>query len=143
VGEIGRSKPVEAYIGLGSNLGDRASFVASALKQLTLTKGIRVEAVSSVVDTEPVGPVSQPNFLNAVARIQTTLAPLELLERLLAIERELGRTRRERWGPRTIDLDILFYGDETFVHPQLAIPHPEIGNRPFIQSALRELGKPL
>jgi 2-amino-4-hydroxy-6-hydroxymethyldihydropteridine diphosphokinase len=131
--------PIIAYIGLGSNLGDRRAFLRQALDQLAATEHTRVAAVATVEETEPVGPIQQPKFLNTVARIETTLAPLDLLDRLLTIEQALGRVRKERWGPRTIDLDILTYGTEPYQHPRLTIPHPEIANRPFIQKAIHEI----
>src|SRR5437016_8268090 len=96
---------VFAYIGLGSNLGDRRAMIDGALDRL------KPRRVSTVVETEPWGRVDQPSFLNAVAEIETDLEPGLLLDRLLEIERGLGRVRREKWGPRTIDLDLLLYGD--------------------------------
>jgi 2-amino-4-hydroxy-6-hydroxymethyldihydropteridine diphosphokinase len=131
----------EVFIALGSNLGDRAAFLRQAIERMKETPDFSVEAVSTVMETRPVGPIPQPDYLNAVVRAKTKLPPLRLLERLLAIERELGRTRRERWGPRTIDLDILYYGDRQVNEPSLQVPHPEIGNRPFLLAGLRELGK--
>src|SRR5436190_13782230 len=96
---------VFAYIGLGSNLGDRRAMIAQALEQL------RPRRVSTIVETEPWGVAEQPRFLNAVAELETDLAPAELLDRLRDVERGLGRVRKEKWGPRTIDLDLLLYGD--------------------------------
>ncbi len=90
-------------------------------------------------ETLPIGP-AQSKYLNGVAAIETTLAPLGLLDRLQAIETRLGRVRTERWGPRMIDLDILFYGQETISHPRLTVPHPEIRQRDFVQRELKELG---
>jgi len=132
-----------AFIGLGSNLGDRETMIRAAVQKLGELAGTKVAALSSIVETKPVGPVKdQPDFLNAVAKIETSLKPLELLDRLLDIERSLGRTRGQRWGPRLIDLDLLLYGSETITHPRLSVPHPEIQRRPFIQAALAELGSP-
>jgi 3-methyl-2-oxobutanoate hydroxymethyltransferase len=114
--------------------------MAQALSQLEATPGISVQKVSRFVNTKPLGPVKQPDFLNAVVRIKTGLGPIALLDALLAIEQRLGRIRRKRWGPRTIDLDILYYGERTLDHPRLRVPHPEIQNRPFVLEGLREAG---
>jgi 2-amino-4-hydroxy-6-hydroxymethyldihydropteridine diphosphokinase len=131
---------VAVFIGLGSNLGDRKSNIFRALDLLRQNRDIQVREVSTLLETQPVGPVhDQPLFLNAVAAIETSLVPHELLAQLLSIEQRLGRVRRERWGPRNIDLDILVYGNERIDLPNLKIPHPEIKNRPFVQAGLREL----
>lgn len=131
---------VIAYIGLGSNLGNREGFIRQAIEWMAKTSGIRVIKVSSLVETKPIGPQNQPDFLNGVASIETRLTPIALLDCLQAMEDKLGRVREGRWGPRTIDLDILLYGDETIDLPRLKVPHPEIKNRPFVQEALKELG---
>jgi 2-amino-4-hydroxy-6-hydroxymethyldihydropteridine diphosphokinase len=129
-----------AYIGLGSNLGDRESYVRAALGALAVEPGIEVVAVSTFRDTEPVGIVDQPRFLNAAAALETSLSPRALLDRLLAIERRLGRTRTgERFGPRTIDLDLLVYGDERIDEPGLEVPHPRLHERRFALEPLAEL----
>lgn len=107
---------------------------------LGTTPGILVERSTKSQETKPLGPIKQPNFINGVVQIQTFLGPIELLDVLLGIERKLGRVRKERWGPRTIDLDILLYGDRIIDHPRLRVPHPELWNRPFVLSGLRELG---
>ena len=133
---------VIAYIALGSNLGDRSLYIERALAAMRADPRIRVRQVSPIVETKALGPV-QPDYLNGVAAIETDYAPLELLDRLLAIERALGRERRVRWGPRTIDLDILMYNDQTFNHPRLTIPHPELPHRPFLLEALKELHAPV
>ena len=131
---------VTAFIGLGSNLGDRKGHILQALDILRQRRDIRVMDVSTLVETQPVGPVQdQPPFVNGVAAIETSLKPQDLLAELLSIEQRMGRIRKERWGPRTIDLDILLYGNERIDHPDLKIPHPEIENRPFVQAGLREL----
>jgi 2-amino-4-hydroxy-6-hydroxymethyldihydropteridine diphosphokinase len=129
-----------AYIGIGSNIGDSKCQIIKALISLAESRGIQLKGVSTLVQTKPVGPVEQPDFINAVAEVETTLKPLALLDRLQVIEEGLGRRRSQRWGPRTIDLDILYYGDQAINHSRLNVPHPEIGNRPFVVSALRELG---
>lgn len=129
-----------AYIGLGSNLGDRESYVRAALGALAVEPEIELVAASSFRDTEPVGIVDQPRFLNAAAAIDTSLPPRALLERLLAIERRLGRTRSgQRFGPRTIDLDVLVYGVERVDEPGLEIPHPRLHERRFALEPLAEL----
>jgi 2-amino-4-hydroxy-6-hydroxymethyldihydropteridine diphosphokinase len=133
-----------AYVGVGSNLGDREALVGSALRALGEEAGIEVEAVSSVRETDPVGPVEQPKFLNAVAQVSTTLPPRALLDSLLAVERRLGRTRDgPRFGPRTIDLDLLLYGDEIVSEPGLEVPHPRLRERRFVLEPLLELSPDL
>jgi len=124
---------VSAYIGLGSNLGDRRAMIAGALEQL------RPRRVSAVVETDPVGRTDQPRFLNAVAEIETDLDATALLDRLLEIEAGLGRVRRERWGPRTIDLDLLLYGGVQLTSDRLTVPHPELPRRRFVLEGLAEL----
>jgi 2-amino-4-hydroxy-6-hydroxymethyldihydropteridine diphosphokinase len=125
-----------AYIGLGSNLGDREAALRDALDLL----GDEVVAVSSFRDTDPVGYLDQPRFLNAAAALETELEPRALLDRLLAIELELGRTREgPRFGPRTIDLDLLLYGDEVIDEPGLVVPHPRLAERRFVLEPLAEL----
>lgn len=129
-----------SYIGLGSNLGDRKAFLRRALERLRAEPEIDVTAVSSVRETDPVGLVDQPRFLNAAARIETDLAPRELLDRMLAAERALGRRRDgPRFGPRTIDLDLLLYGDEEIEEPGLIVPHPRLAERRFVLEPLHEL----
>ncbi len=133
-------KSVTAYIALGSNLGDRYNQIHQALGFLAETPGIRLGSVSRLIETQPIGTPDQPNFVNGVAEIETTLEPLDLLDRLLNIEQALGRRRERRWGPRTMDLDILLYGQEVIQRPRLTVPHPELPNRPFLQAALADLG---
>ena len=129
-----------AYIGLGSNLGDRKATLSRALELLAAEPGIEVTKVSVFRETAPVGLLDQPRFLNAAARIQTELAPRELLDRLLAVERALGRTRTgTRFGPRTIDLDLLLYGDSMLSEPGLTVPHPRLRERVFVLEPLAEL----
>ena len=132
---------MRAYVGLGSNLGEREATLRQALEALGSIEGIEVVAVSSFRETDPVGMVDQPRFVNAAAALETTLGPRELLESLLEVERGLGRdrTREERWGPRTIDLDLLLYGDETVAEPGLEIPHPRLAERAFVLQPLLEL----
>jgi len=129
-----------AYVGLGSNMGDRERMLWSAVHMLTFNPEVEVVAVSSLRETDPVGFEDQPRFLNAVAAIDTELEPRALLDLLLAIERELGRTREgPRFGPRTIDLDLLLYGDEVVDEPGLAVPHPRLHERRFVLEPLAEL----
>ena len=115
-----------AYVGVGANLGDREATIRSALDALP-----GVVAVSALRDTDPVGVVEQPPFLNGAVALETDLAPRELLDVLLSVERGLGRERGERWGPRTIDLDLLLYGDETVDEPGLTVPHPTAARAPL------------
>jgi 2-amino-4-hydroxy-6-hydroxymethyldihydropteridine diphosphokinase len=130
---------VTAYIGLGANLGDRRENIRRALELLDETPGIQVANVSSLEETAPIGP-PQPAYLNGVAVIETTLDPLALLDRLQEIEVSIGRVRTERWGARTLDLDILYYGDRRIVNARLTVPHPQIPQREFVQRELREVG---
>jgi 2-amino-4-hydroxy-6-hydroxymethyldihydropteridine diphosphokinase len=130
-----------AFVGLGSNLGDPEELIRSALELIGAEAGIEVVAVSSLRETDPVGYEDQPRFLNGAAELATELPPQELLERLLAIERRLGRVRGEglRFGPRTIDLDLLLYGQETVQEPGLTLPHPRLHERRFALEPLAEL----
>jgi 2-amino-4-hydroxy-6-hydroxymethyldihydropteridine diphosphokinase len=128
-----------AFVGIGSNLGEREINLGRALELLSAEDGIEVSAVSEIRETEPVGPVEQGPFLNGAARLETSLAPRELLERLLAIENRLGRVRTERWGPRTIDLDLLLYGNERIDESGLTVPHPRLHERRFVLEPLADL----
>jgi 2-amino-4-hydroxy-6-hydroxymethyldihydropteridine diphosphokinase len=130
-----------AYVGVGSNLGRRRQTIAASLDLLRAEPGIEVVAVSSLQETDPVGQEDQPRFLNGAAALETELSPRELLERLLEIERRLGRVRGEgpRFGPRTIDLDLLLYGAETVEEPGLVVPHPRLAERRFALEPLAEL----
>jgi 2-amino-4-hydroxy-6-hydroxymethyldihydropteridine diphosphokinase len=134
-----------AYVGVGSNLGEPERNVREALALLGREKGIRVLAVSTLRETDPVGYEEQPRFLNGAVALETELAPRELLDRLLAIELRLGRVRGEgpRFGPRTIDLDLLVYGSETVDEPGLQVPHPRLGERFFALEPLAELAPEL
>ncbi|HEX7055854.1 MAG TPA: 2-amino-4-hydroxy-6-hydroxymethyldihydropteridine diphosphokinase [Bacilli bacterium] len=130
-----------AYISLGSNVGDRAQYLYAALRDLKASPGIRVEICSSVYETEPVGYTEQPDFLNMVAKLATTLAPLSLLDRLQRIESAHGRTRTIRWGPRSLDLDLLCYENERMDSPRLTLPHPRMLERAFVLVPLAEIFK--
>lgn len=121
-----------AYIGIGSNLGDKQKHIADAIDMLENTQGIILKVISPIYETKPVGYVEQPDFLNCVAKIRTKLLPDELLEVCMHIENELGRKRTIKWGPRTVDLDILFYGDLVLDSDRLTIPHPLLHERGFV-----------
>ena len=125
---------------LGSNLGDRDRQLAAALAALSATDGIEVVAVSPVYETDPVGPPPQGAYLNAAARLRTALTPGALMGRLLEIEAAQGRSRGStRDAPRTLDLDLLFYGDQTLREPDLELPHPRLADRPFVLEPLCDL----
>ena len=130
-----------ALVGIGSNLGEPERQIAAALEELAAEDGIELVAASTLRETEPVGYLDQPSFLNGAAQLETALPPRELLERLLEIESRLGRVRGAgpRFGPRTIDLDLLLYGDETIDEPGLTVPHPRLWERRFVLEPLAEL----
>ncbi|MDD5327139.1 MAG: 2-amino-4-hydroxy-6-hydroxymethyldihydropteridine diphosphokinase [Phycisphaerae bacterium] len=128
-----------AYIGLGSNLGDRKSFIHKALKMLTETKDIEVVRLSDILETAPLGGANQPDYLNAVAQIKTALTAEDLHKILIGIEASLGRTRNEKWSSRNIDLDILLFGDEIINSPRLTIPHSQMHLRSFVLKGLCQL----
>ncbi len=129
-----------AYVGLGSNLGDREATLRKAVRLLARLDGVEVVAASSFHETEPVGgPPGQPRFLNAAAWLRVELGPEELLDRLLDLEARLGRVRRERWGPRTLDLDLLLYDDQTIMSDRLTVPHPRMHERRFVLAPLAEI----
>jgi 2-amino-4-hydroxy-6-hydroxymethyldihydropteridine diphosphokinase len=133
-----------AYVGLGANLGDREATLRRALELLEAEDGVEVIAVSQLRETDPVGVVDQPRFLNGAAAVETSLSARELLEVLLRVERDLGRVRdAARWGPRTIDLDLLLYGDEAIDEPGLRVPHPRLHERRFALDPLVELDQGL
>ena len=128
-----------AYVGLGANLGAREETLRRAVALLGEAEGVDVRTVSELRETEPVGVVDQPPFLNGAVELETTLSPRELLDLLLEIERSLGRVRSERWGPRVIDLDLLVYGGEVVDEPGLRVPHPRLHERRFALEPLAEL----
>lgn len=132
-----------AYVGLGANVGPREVTILRAVDLLAAADGVSVVAVSQLRETEPVGVVDQPAFLNAAVAVDTSLDARALLDLLLGVERELGRVRTERWGPRTIDLDLLVFGDETIDEPGLRVPHPRLGERRFALEPLAELAPDL
>ena len=131
-----------AYIGIGSNLGDREENLKKAL-QLMERKGIKIKAISSFYETSPWGRTDQPGFLNAAVKAETGLSPENLLNVLLEVEKEMGRVRGEKWGPRIIDLDILLFNGEVFDSPGLKIPHPYMHEREFVLVPLSEIAPDL
>ena len=134
VGRDGHAALTVAYVGLGSNLGDRAALIASA------AQAIGARRVSTVIETEPWGLTDQPPYLNAAAEVETELDARGLLDELLEVERRLGRDRSgQRWGPRTIDLDLLLFGDLRIDEPGLVVPHPHLQERRFVLEPLAEL----
>ena len=127
------------HIGIGSNLGDRIEHINLALTELDGLAGTRVLQRSSLYETEPVGESRQPEFLNAVALLKTALTPLVLLSHLQTIECHHGRVRRRKWGPRTLDLDVLLWGSKSIKHPRLQVPHPFLHLRAFVLIPLAEM----
>lgn len=132
-----------AYLGLGSNLGDRRACLAAAARQLAAAPAVRGLRLSPIYETDPVGLEDQPPFLNAVAALETTLWPRELLELAARIEERLGRVRSVRWGPRTIDVDILLVGDLRVTEADLTVPHPRMLERAFVLRPLADLAPDL
>jgi len=130
---------ITAYIGLGSNLGNRQDNLNSALGMLSEVSGIEVVRVSEPIETNPLGQADQPMYLNTVAELRTGLSPDDLLKTLVNIETALGRMRLEKWSSRTIDLDILLYGSEVIDSPHLTIPHPQMHLRSFVLEGLCRL----
>ncbi|WP_027415794.1 2-amino-4-hydroxy-6-hydroxymethyldihydropteridine diphosphokinase [Aneurinibacillus terranovensis] len=126
------------FLGLGSNIGDREFHLVEAVRKLQET-GIVVKRSSTIYETEPVGYVEQAPFLNVAIEVETVLSPMQLLEQTQRIEKELGRTRDIRWGPRTLDIDILLYGQEKVKESCLQIPHPRMGERAFVIVPLAEI----
>jgi 2-amino-4-hydroxy-6-hydroxymethyldihydropteridine diphosphokinase len=131
----------QAAIALGSNLGDRHAHIRAAVAALGRLPGSRLIALSETFETEPVGPVPQGPYINAAAKIETSLGPRELLDRLLEIEKHQGRDRaaEQRWGPRTLDLDLLLYDDLTLHEPGLQLPHPRLHERLFVLEPLAQV----
>ncbi|MFC1517054.1 2-amino-4-hydroxy-6-hydroxymethyldihydropteridine diphosphokinase [Candidatus Margulisiibacteriota bacterium] len=129
----------EAYIGLGSNMTDRKNNLLSAIALLEKDPDLQLLEKSSLLETTPEGKTDQADFLNMVIKIKTSHSPQALLSSLLAIEQELGRVRKEKWGPRTIDLDILLFDDKIISTQELTIPHPFLAKRKFILRSLVEL----
>lgn len=130
---------VRAYLGIGGNLGDVEASFSRAIALLDDPPRVRVLRAARRYRTRPIGPPGQPDFLNSALEIETLFEPLALLDRLKQIETEVGRTAGERWGPRVIDLDLLLYGDQTFDHPRLSVPHRELTRRRFALAPLADL----
>ncbi|MCU6710778.1 2-amino-4-hydroxy-6-hydroxymethyldihydropteridine diphosphokinase [Paenibacillus sp. J5C_2022] len=138
-GQEGLRNTSEAYIALGSNMGDRESLLKEAIRRLHAQPGITVNRVSGMYETDPVGYTEQPPFLNMVVAVAADLTPVELLRTGLRIEQELGRIRHERWGPRTIDLDLLLYDNVRMDQEELTLPHPRMMERSFVLVPLHDV----
>lgn len=130
-----------AYLALGSNLGDRQAHLAAAREALRSLPHSRVLEESPVEETAPVGVLEQPPFLNQMVSLETRLQPLDLLDAIQAIEASRDRERTVRWGPRTLDIDIVLFDRQTVDHPRLRVPHPQLAHRPFWQRELAQLGR--
>lgn len=132
-----------AFLALGSNLGDRLNCLTAAVRQLEANEMVRIVRVSSVYETPPVGVLEQPDFLNLVLEVRTDLSPERLLDHALSVEAQLGRVRRERWGPRTIDIDLLWYEGVATTTPMLTLPHPRLMERAFVVMPFAEIAPQL
>jgi len=132
-----------AFLGLGSNLGDRADHLQRAVDGLAASDGIRVVSISPCYETDPVGGPDQPDYLNAVVEVATELHARELLEVAQRLERAAGRVRAERWGPRTLDVDVLMVEGEQVDEPDLVVPHPRLWERDFVRAPLHDLAPDL
>ncbi|UEX89950.1 2-amino-4-hydroxy-6-hydroxymethyldihydropteridine diphosphokinase [Staphylococcus ratti] len=130
---------VDVYLGLGSNIGNRAEQLKDAIERIGQLNDVDIQHVSSMYETKPVGYVAQPDFLNLCLHVKTTCTPEVLLEKCLTIEKDLHRVRKERWGPRTMDIDILLYGDKIIETDRLTIPHPRMTERAFVMIPLNEI----
>lgn len=128
-----------AYIGFGSNLNDRLEYIKTAAREISGSKNCKIIKFSSIYETKPYGEKEQPNFLNAVAKIETSLSVKDLFIFIKNVEKKLGRKETFKWGPREIDLDLLFYNDIVFSDENLTIPHPGIPNRDFVLTPLKEI----
>ena len=133
----------KAFLALGSNLGDRWENLSRAMHALAQERALALKKVSSVFETEPIDYVEQPDFLNLVLQIETAFPAVKLLVRCLEIETELGRVRHERWGPRTIDIDVLWYDDQRVAQENLTLPHPRMLERAFVMVPLAEIAPEL
>lgn len=134
---------LKAYVALGANLGEPALKIESALNRLAQLPQTRLLARSRLYRSAPLGPAGQPDYCNAVAALDTGLGPHELLDQLQAIERDAGRVRGERWGARSLDLDLLLHGDSRIDDERLKLPHPELANRVFVLQPLAEIAPTL
>ncbi|WP_434304025.1 2-amino-4-hydroxy-6-hydroxymethyldihydropteridine diphosphokinase [Clostridium botulinum] len=127
-----------AYVAFGSNIGEKESYIKRALEKIE-KRGMKIIKVSPIYETEPYGVLDQDSFLNGVVKIETNLTPEDLIEELLNIEKQLDRVRERRWGPRTIDLDIIFYDDLIINEKDLVIPHKDMENREFVLKPLCDI----
>jgi 2-amino-4-hydroxy-6-hydroxymethyldihydropteridine diphosphokinase len=134
---------VRAYLALGSNLGDRSGFLSLARNALARLPGSRIVALSSVEETAPLGALDQPGYLNQMVLLETSLSPRALLNACRSVERAAGRDRTVRWGSRTLDIDIVRYGDEVVAEPDLVIPHPGLRDREFWKREIQEIDRVL
>jgi len=128
-----------AFVALGSNLGDRDAHLTLARERLASLPHTRLVRATKIEETDPIGPIEQGAYLNQMVLLETSLSPQDLLARCLGIEQEAGRERGERWGPRTLDLDVVRFGDRQVQEPGLVVPHPELSRRPFWIRELEEL----
>jgi 2-amino-4-hydroxy-6-hydroxymethyldihydropteridine diphosphokinase len=136
---LSSSRPSRAYLALGSNLGDRAGYLTAAREALGRLPGTRVVRASSVEETPPLGDMDQPSYLNQMLLLETTMAPRALMQAAQAIEEANGRVRLAHWGSRTLDIDIVRYGDLSLAEPDLVLPHPGLAMREFWQREIAEL----
>jgi len=127
------------YLGLGSNLGNKQNYITNAIKYISELENVEIKKTSSIITTKPYGKIDQPDFLNCVVELNTNILPKELLKKCLNIENQLGRSRKGKWGPRTIDIDMLFYEDKIMNTKLLVLPHPELHKREFVLISLNEL----
>ena len=127
------------FIGLGSNIGNRTEFISSAIKEISIAGNCKIKAISSLYESLPFGDIEQENFFNAVIKVETNLDHFSLLEKLNEIEQKLGRVKRERWGPREIDIDILFFNDLIFSDEIITLPHKGVIYRDFVLVPLCEI----
>lgn len=137
------ARMVRAYLGLGSNMGDRSVYLRNAVSLIANFDGVEVKKVSSVYETEPIGGIEQPSFYNMVIEVETDMSPRQLLALVGWVEHMLKRERTTHWGPRTIDVDILLYGEERVNEVDIVIPHPEMLNRAFVLVPLAEIAPDL
>ena len=133
------SRKTRVFIGAGANLGEPVRRIREALDELEKSPGVKLSGVSSLYRTQPMGPVEQPPFVNAVFLLEYGMSAQSLLALLLEIEQKMGRVREERWGPRVIDLDLLFYGEDIIEEPGLEVPHPRLHERRFVLAPLAEI----
>lgn len=134
---------MKAYIALGSNLGDGEVNIREALHHLEAAGAVKVTKVSTLIRTKPYGVLDQPDFVNGVCEVETSLEPLALLKQMLQIELDMGRVRKRHWGERNIDLDLIFYENEVLDLPDLKLPHPDLQNRTFVLEPLAEIAPEL